>query len=83
MRQQRAPRTWPSPSTHRVRGAIKDQGDRDEVGEELVQSTVCRTTVHRRTPRHTVESPYDRRNPIPKGHGLEDGIERGTLENMC
>ena len=49
VRQQRAPRTWPSPSTHRVRGAIKDQGDRDEVGEELVQCTVCRTTVHRRT----------------------------------
>ena len=60
----------------------------DEVGEELVQSTVCRTTVHRRTPRHTVESPYDRRNPIPKGHGLEDGTRKGNprehvLRSLC
>ena len=69
-------------------GAIKEQGDRDEVGEELVQSTVCRTTVHQRTPRHTVESPYDRRNPIPKGHGLEDGTRKGNprervLRSLC
>ena len=32
---------------------------------------------HPRTPRHTVKSPYDRRNPIPKGHGLEDGTRKG------
>ena len=50
----------------------------DEVADELVQSTVCRTTVHPRTPRHTVESQYDRRNPIPKGHGLENGTRKGN-----
>ena len=83
VRQQRAPRTWQSPSTHRVTGAIKDQGDRDEVGEELVHSTVCRTTVHRCTPHRIVESPYDRRIPSLRGMGSRTELERETLEKMC